>query len=168
MSKLDISGTKQRQRSDNGTSMGIGARIMRQLRRSTSNTEKSNNDLKKKNLNSKAIEKLYLNKSVGRLKHTQLETIFEHEDESNPSDNFIIDSSKLFGKRKIKRTVSCTDGASASKTLKQKRKRRSQKIFGVHKKLKKISMQKFLERLKGSDKVELPPEPLVLDEIVGA
>lgn len=168
MSTLDLSGSKppsEMQTDHVSSSVSIGTRIMRQLRRNSVNANSNTNanananakpdsDLKKKNLNSKAIEKLYLNKTLGRLKHTQLETIFEHEDETdNAHDNFTFEDSNVFGKKKIKRSVSCTDGLNTSKTLKQKRKRRIQKIFGVHKKLKSISMKKFLERLQASDTV---------------
>lgn len=141
--------------------MSIGARIMRQFRRNSSSsssgghTEKPNTDLtKKKNTNSKAIEKLYLNKTLGRLKHTQLETIFEHEDETNANGNYTFEPTKVFGKRKIKRSMSCSDGFNTSKTLKQKRKNRIRKIFGVHKKIKSISMKKFMEHLQVNDSVE--------------
>lgn len=147
--------------------MSIGARIMRQFRRNSmssttsssgGHSEKSNNDLtKKKNMNSKAIEKLYLNKTLGRLKHTQLETIFEHDDETsaNANENYTLEPAKVFGKRKIKRSMSCSDGFNTSKTLKQKRKNRIRKIFGVHKKIKSISMKKFMEHLQvNNDTVE--------------
>lgn len=150
--------------------MSIGARIMRQFRRnsmssttssSVGHTEKSNNDLiKKKNINSKAIEKLYLNKTLGRLKHTQLETIFEHDDETNAiaNENYTLEPAKVFGKRKIKRSMSCSDGFNTSKTLKQKRKNRIRKIFGAHKKVKSISMKKFMEHLQvTNDAVDFIP-----------
>lgn len=145
--------------------MSIGARIMRQFRRNSmssttsssgGHSEKSSTDLtKKKNMNSKAIEKLYTNKSLGRLKHTQLETIFEHDDETNSNENYTLEPAKVFGKRKIKRSMSCSDGFNTSKTLKQKRKNRIRKIFGVHKKIKSISMKKFMEHLQvNNDTVE--------------
>lgn len=68
---------------ESGTSIGV--RIMRQFRRNSISAsaadgvraDKSSNDvIKKKNMNSKAIEKLYLNKTLGRLKHTQLVILF--------------------------------------------------------------------------------------------
>lgn len=167
MATLDLSesATNTRSRRDSMAAphgMGIGARIMRQLKRNQpQQMEKPTDDLKKKNLNSKkAIEKLYLNKSLGRVKHTQLETIFEHEDETDASENFTIEESKVFGKRKIKRAMSCTDGFNASKTLKQKRKKRILRFLPVHKKLKSISMKKFLEHLQASDTVDMvAPQP---------
>lgn len=138
--------------SGNRSSNGIGARIMRQLRRnSTAKIEKPKVDLKQKNLNSKAIEKLYTNKTLGRFKQTQLETIFEQEEETDANEIQTVDN--VFGKRKVKRSVSCSDGFNTTKTLKRKRKRRIQKIFGAHKKFKAISMKKFLERLQASDTV---------------
>lgn len=162
MSALELSESnpakKPDRHTDVGPSMGIGARIMRQLRRNSTTSitiQKPKNELKKKNMNSKAIEKLYLNKTLGRFKQTQLETIFEHEDEIDTNENSMVEDTKVFGKRKIKRSVSCSDGFTTTKTLKQKRKRRIQKIFGVHKKLKPISMKKFLERLQASDTVTI-------------
>lgn len=154
--------------------MSIGARIMRQFRRNSMSsssssssmtngrTERPSNDLiKKKNSNSKAIEKLYLNKTLGRLKHTQLETIFEHEDETDANENYTLEPAKVFGKRKIKRSMSCSDGFNTTKTLKQKRKNRIRKIFGVHKKMKSISMKKFLEHLQVNEPVDfVTPAPL--------
>lgn len=167
MATLDLSESSTRRRRDSMAaehSMGIGARIMRQLKRNPpQKIEKPDNDLRKKNLISKkSIEKLYLNKSLGRVKHTQLETIYEHEDETDANENCAIEESKVFGKRKIKRAMSCTDGFSASKTLKQKRKKRIQRIFGVHKKLKSISMKMFLEHLQASDMVNIitAPQPV--------
>lgn len=158
MSTLDLSEAERStelRKSEVPQSMSIGARIMRQLKRNQPRIEKSDTELKKKNLNSKAIEKLYLNKSLGRVKHTQLETIFEHEDETDANENCTIEQSKVFGKRKVKRSMSCGDGWNTTKTLKQKRKKRIQKIFGVHKKIKSISMKKFLEHLNASDSVNL-------------
>lgn len=159
MSTLDISETNANNASESldKPSVGIGTRIMRQLRRNNSEPKvKRNNTLKKKNMNSKAIEKIYLNKSLGRLRHTQLETIFELDEETDANDNNAIDESKLFGKRKIMRCVSYPDhDRKPSKTLKQKRKRRIQKMFGGHKKFKSISMKKFLERLQSNDIVEV-------------
>lgn len=170
MSNLDISEQKPPSQPETDyvpvPSVSIGTRIMRQLRRnsmsvSENTAKKQENELKKKNMNSKAIEKLYLNKSLGRLKHTQLETIFELEDETDANENYTFEDNKVFGKKKIKRSVSCCDGFNTSKTLKQKRKRRIQKIFGVHKKIKSISMKKFLERLQASDTVDIiPPSTL--------
>lgn len=140
--------------------MGIGARLMRQSRRSSMSSpngrnEKPSNDLiKKKNMNSKAIEKLYLNKTLSRLKHTQLETIFEHENEADANENYTLEPAKVFGKRKIKRSMSCSDGFKPTKTMKKKRKNRILKNFGVHKKIKSISMKKFLEHLQVADPVD--------------
>lgn len=143
---------------------GIGARIMRRLRQNSSTgTPKLKTEAKRKSLNpkSKAIEKLYLNKSLGRVRCTQLETIFEHEDETDANENFTIDEKKVFGK-KNKRSVLCHDGLNQSKTLKEKRKRRIKKIFGVHKKIKRISMKNFLERLDSNDTVEVvAPQSIV-------
>lgn len=167
MSTLDLSEPNPPNPNENGRvaeskpSIGIGARIMRQLRRNStsksrnekSRTEKPKTEFKQKNMNSKAIEKLYLNKTLGRFKQTQLETIFEHENETDANENHKADN--VFGKRKIKRSVTCSDGFNMTKTLKQKRQRRIQKIFGVHKKLKPISMKKFLERLQANDNVNV-------------
>ncbi|XP_055305469.1 protein tantalus [Sitodiplosis mosellana] len=167
MSTLDLSEPNSPDEFEKPTekmmSNGIGARIMRRLRQNSTEAPKAKTELKKKNLNpnSKAIEKLYLNKSLGRIKYTQLETIYEHEDESDSSANATIDGKKVFGK-KTKRSVACTDGLNTTKTLKEKRKRRIKKIFGVHKKFKSISMKNFLERLQSSETVEVvTPQSIV-------
>lgn len=161
MSTLELDEPNPERKTQNGQRTGIGARIMRQLRRNnTGNTsdklkgiQKPTIELKKKNLNTKAIEKLYMNKTLGRFKQTQLETIFEHEDETDVTENAMVEDTKVFGKRKIKRSVSCSDGINQTKTLKKKRVRRIQNFFGVHKKLKRISMKSFLDRLQASDTV---------------
>lgn len=150
------------------TGNGIGARIMRRLRQNSTETSKPKIDVRKqKNLNpnSKAIERLYLNKTLGRVKNTQLETIFElEENATNFNESDLIDGKKVFGK-KNKRSVSCTDGLNASKTLKEKRKRRIKKIFGRTKKsFKRISMKNFLERLQSSDTAEI----VASQSIIGA
>lgn len=162
MSTLDLSELKPpiQPAADYESSVSIGTRIMRQSRRNSINVnanapKKQDNELKKKNVNSKTIEKLYLNKTLGRMKHTQLETIFELEDETDTSENHTFQANKVFGKTKIKRSVSCCNGLNTTKTLKQKRKRRIQKIFGVHKKVKSMSMNKFLERLQANGTVEV-------------
>lgn len=167
MSTLDLNESNVpeeiEQPSETMASSGIGARIMRRLRQNSQNEPKAKTELKKRNISSssKQIEKLYLNKTLGRLKATQLETIFEDEHETDASENVIIDAKKVFGK-KTKRSVSCSDGFNLSKTLKEKRKRRIKKIFGVHKKFKRISMKNFLERLQSSDTVEVvTPQSIV-------
>lgn len=137
---------------------GIGARIMRQIRRNNETTPKKTSDsLQKKNLSSKAIEKLYLKKTLGRLKQTQLETIFELEEETDAGENATNIKTQLFGKTKVKRSLSCKDGFNVSKTLKEKRKRRIKKIFGVYKKIKSISKKTFEERLHATESVNLIP-----------
>lgn len=166
MSALDLSESNPPEEfekpSEKMASTGIGARIMRRLRPNTTVAPKEKTELKKKSLNpnSKAIEKLYLNKSLGRVKYTQLETIFEHEDETDSSENVQIEGKKLFGK-KNKRTAALRDGLNASKTLRDKRKQRIKKIFGVHKKFKRMSMKNFLERLQSTDTVEVVAPPLL-------
>lgn len=143
---------------ENEPSGGIGARIMRQLKRKNeSNTKKTNDNLQKKNLSSKAIEKLYLTKTLGRLKHSQLETIFELEEETDATENTASVKTELFGKTKVRRSLYCKDGFNVSKTLKEKRKRRIKKIFGVYKKIKSISKKAFEERLQANESVHLIP-----------
>ena len=170
MSELDLSESNPPEEfekpTEKMTSTGIGARIMRRLRQNTTVASKEKTELKKKSLNpnSKSIEKLYLNKSLGRVKYTQLETIFEHEDETDSNENVKIDGKKLFGK-KNKRTAALRDGLNASKTLKEKRKRRIKNFFGVHKKFKRMSMKNFLERLQSTDTVEVVAPPLLPEHI---
>lgn len=89
-----------------------------------------------------------MNKKLGRVKVTHLETIFE---ETGPPKNFgnncIVDNDAiLFGSRKVKRSLSCSDG-QPSKSLKEKRKRKAKNAFGTVRSFKCISKKSFLDKM---------------------
>lgn len=88
------------------------------------------------------IKKIYLNNKVGKMKVTLLETIFE---ENLPNSNVSNGNFNLFG-RKLKRSLSCSDGTNITKTLKDKRKKRAKKINALR--LGRISMDTFKNRLR--------------------
>lgn len=88
------------------------------------------------------IKQIYLNNKVGKMKVTLLETIFE---ENQPDSNVSNGNFNLFG-RKLKRSLSCSDGTNITKTLKDKRKRRAKKINALR--LGRISMDTFRNRLR--------------------
>lgn len=94
----------------------------------------------------RSIEKIYMRKSLGRLKNTDLETIFEDvTDDAAEGDSNKINkhSATAFGLRKLKRRLTF----STTKALKDKRKKRALSILGRCKKGKKVSMQFFLDHL---------------------
>lgn len=88
------------------------------------------------------IKQIYLNNKVGKMKVTLLETIFEENLPEAPvaSNNF-----NVFG-RKLKRSLSCSDGQNITKTLKEKRKRRAKKMSAMR--LGRIPMDTFRDRLR--------------------
>lgn len=160
MSNLDISEDTENNMKVHRM-FGVDSSLMRRSRRNSAQydaPDKTDKVLKKKNINSKTIEKLYTNKSLGRVKHTQLETIFEHADETNGDTNDEIDTTKVFGKAKVKRAIACTDFLKPSKTLKEKRKRRIQKMFGAHKKFKSMTKAKFMEIFNQLNFVDVPKQ----------
>lgn len=97
----------------------------------------------------KSIEKFYMKKSLGRLKNTDLETIFEDVVDDVIDDATGVDGSKVkssattFGLRKLKRRLTF----STTKALREKRKKRALSILGGGKRFKKVSMQYFVEHL---------------------
>lgn len=168
MSMLGISETEHKiqENMNDAGSKGIGSRLLR-IRSNITNYSNDNDTLHRLNRrniarpkkhdtfsfdtnSSKAIEQIYLNKKLGRVKITKLETIFE---EANLSVNGELNaaaatiSPTMFGLRKLKRSLTFTDGFKANKALKEKRKRRVKSLLGVAKRLKKVSMKYFLEHL---------------------
>lgn len=105
-------------------------------------------------LSPKSLKKIYLNKTTGRLKRTNLETIFEEDaetatlelDATSLNDAVVVPSnnSKLFGVRKIKRELTFSNGF-CTKALKAKRQKRVKLMLGQSKKVKKISMDVFMQ-----------------------
>lgn len=163
MAKLKISEGSSHCMDDSNGEKSIGARIMR----ARTHSFKGNDSVKKKRttnnksieqMDNKSIRKLYMNKSIGRLKNTPLETIFEHVDEESvdaPNDSF-ADDSTIFSKRKMKRSIKFPDmNSKPTKSLKEKRKQRIQKTFGKLKRFKRISMDSFLKHLNAEDLVNI-------------
>lgn len=87
-----------------------------------------------------------------------METIYEEEDitddaavAANDLDGFgdhsLCNQVNFIGLRKLKRSLSCSDGSAATKTTVLKRKRQIKKFMGNYKKAKKLSMAEFLNKL---------------------
>lgn len=120
--------------------------------------------------NDKDIRKFYLNAKLTNYKSTNLETIFEEEPNenhhnltANTTDMSNCDSSfrknslnrsatnrlhSFIGGRKLRRSVSFSDGLNISKSTIQTRRKRIKRLFGRPLKLEKISMNEFLTHLR--------------------
>lgn len=101
----------------------------------------------KKKVNIENVADLYLKQKVGRnFKPTSLETI--HEGDNEETDK-IVDFT--YG-RKIKRSLSCSDGLNYTKKTITKRRNKIKKTFGRRYALKvtRISLDVFLDRLNAS------------------
>lgn len=147
--------------SSSGGGTGKCGRILRNRRCSTASEErlhainrrgigrpqKHTSILDSGSLSKAQIEKIYLNKKVGRMKVTQLETIFEEDIAVFAGSENSIMSATVFGSRKQKRSLSCSDGVNVCKTLKDKRKRRVKTMLGVSSRFKRVSMKYFKERM---------------------
>lgn len=94
-------------------------------------------------VNWKAIEKIYLQKSLGRVKNTNLETIFEDNADEGIDENSTVKKNvaTAFGSRKLQRRLTF----NTTKAMKDKRKRRALTAFGRKKRFKKVSMKNFLD-----------------------
>ena len=93
------------------------------------------------------IKKIYLNKKITNFRPSNLETIFEEEDQAdNEADAAepAIHATRLIGARKLKRSLSCSDGVNINKTLIKQRRARIKKAFGRRFALKKISLEDFM------------------------
>lgn len=113
---------------------------------------KANEDFQK--LKPADIKKIYLNKKLTNFRPSSLETIYE---ETSTTYNE-RDCSSLMGGRKIKRSLSFSDGFRCSKTLVNKRRAKIKKTFGKRFALKKISLEEFITKLNNSiDKNESSP-----------
>lgn len=116
------------------------------------------------------IQRIYLNKKLGRMKVTNLETIFEENDTNVNNCAVTVGSNAIvFGSRKVKRSLSCSDGFSPSRTLKEKRKKRAKSVFGAVKHYKNMSKAAFFNRMatydsnNGTDVMDERSYPLVTD-----
>lgn len=103
----------------------------------------------KKKVNLENVADLYLKQKIGRnFKPTSLETIQEGDDEEGERGKDIDFNSG----RKIKRSLSCSDGINYTKKTISKRRNKIKKTFGRRYALKvtRISLDVFLDRLNAS------------------
>lgn len=114
--------------------------------------------------NEKDIRKYYLSNKLTNYKPTNLETIFEEEPNENQSHttdtkNCSTSSSSdksvttkrlhsFMGGRKLRRSISFSDGLNIPKSTIQTRRKRIKRLFGRPLKLEKISMDAFLTHLR--------------------
>uniref|UniRef100_A0A1B0CRI5 Tantalus-like domain-containing protein n=2 Tax=Lutzomyia longipalpis TaxID=7200 RepID=A0A1B0CRI5_LUTLO len=98
----------------------------------------------------KQIEAYYLNKKVVT-KCTPLETIFEEP-------QIIKEKVALLGNRKFNRSIKFSDGRTTSKVTIQNRRKKIREVFGKAHKLKKVTMEYFLEHFTGVKATEAPPD----------
>lgn len=126
---------------DNDNIRGVKRRsISRPIKHTPSTTVQHSNEI------TKSIEKFYMKKTLGRLKNTDLETIYEDVIDDTATvidDKKIKNSATAFGLRKLKRRLTF----NTTKALKDKRKKRALSILGGGKRFKKVSMQYFLDHL---------------------
>uniref|UniRef100_A0A336JYS1 CSON002944 protein n=1 Tax=Culicoides sonorensis TaxID=179676 RepID=A0A336JYS1_CULSO len=87
------------------------------------------------------IKKLYLNKKMTKLNPTSLETIWEEPKIKNHEISYISG-------QKFKRSIKFKDHMSISKQTIQTRRKRIKRLLGSAHKLKKISMDAFMNHLK--------------------
>lgn len=115
--------------------------------------------------NIKAIQKIYMRKTLGRVKVTNLETIFEDvaDDAANVNEEIMNNSPTAFGLRKLKRQLTFRP----TKALKEKRKKRVLSIFGRGKRFKRVSMQYFVDHLNALNSTHNPDDSIeaVVDSI---
>lgn len=133
-------------RASKETSMlGIKRRtIMKPTKRSQSKHKDFNN------LKPADIRKIYLNKKLTKFRPSSLETIFEEPLPSQSDAIEELENVRLIGARKIRRSLSCSDGFKLNKTLVNKRRAKIKKTFGRRFALKKISLEEFLDKLNSS------------------
>ncbi|XP_067644960.1 protein tantalus [Eurosta solidaginis] len=97
------------------------------------------------------IKKIYCNQKLTCFRRTNLETIFEEPQlEGRRSDAAIVSANtslRFIGLKKIKRSLSCSDGLNTNKTLIKQRRAKIKKIFGRRNVCKKISLSDFIDRL---------------------
>lgn len=121
------------------------------------------------------IKKFYLNKKLTKIKPTCLETIFEAvneeslaiEEENDDERNDVLASTsqvKIVGLKKLKRSLSFSDGQNISKALLQRRKKRIQTYLGGKPKVQKFTMAVFMDKLKNMHKCESDTETLENDK----
>lgn len=114
----------------------------------------------------KDIEDFYLRNELDGDGRVNLETIFENDD---IDDEVVIDpnmSRKLFGRGKLKRSLSCSDGINISKTVRGQRKRRIKSRLGAQRRWKKIPMDVFKAYMQKMLEGDSTTETLQMNEVV--
>ncbi|XP_037958657.1 protein tantalus [Teleopsis dalmanni] len=104
------------------------------------------------------VKKIYLNQKLTNFRPSKLETIFEEPQES--SENCA--EFKFIGPRKIKRSLSCSDGLNINKSVIKQRRAKIKKTFGrrlsIRMSKKKFAINDFIERLNKSVEEETKHE----------
>lgn len=119
------------------------------------------------NLKPADIKKIYLNKKLTNFRPSSLETIFEEPATTQNNDDTIeeYEQVRFIGARKLRRTLTCTDGFVFNKALVKKRRAKIKKTFGRRLSLKKISLEDFLEKLNNSMEEAKTPEPDINEDM---
>lgn len=123
---------------DDDNLRGVNRRSISRPQKLTSTVPTETDDLK-------LIQKFYVKKPLGRLKCTELETIYEDfsDEMKNGRGNKLKNSATGFGLRKLKRRLTFT----TTKAVKERRKKRANLILGSVRRFKRISQQFFFDRL---------------------
>lgn len=90
----------------------------------------------------KLIEKLYTNKKLNKVKPTNLETIFEEPKQTNNQKVTYVSATKF------RRAITFNNHLVTNKAKVQARRKRIKRLLGTSHKLKKVSMDVFMEHLK--------------------
>lgn len=97
------------------------------------------------------IRKIYCNKKLKSFRPTCLETIFEDPQPEPHRGNDTVAACntalRLTGLRKIRRSLSCSDGLNTNKALIKQRRAKIKKAFGRRSASSKISLHDFIDRL---------------------
>nr|XP_014100180.1 protein tantalus [Bactrocera oleae] len=116
------------------------------------------------------IRKIYCNKKLKSFRPTCLETIFEDPQPEQRRGNDAVaacnSALRLIGLRKIRRSLSCSDGLNTNKTLIKQRRAKIKKAFGRRSACKKISLHDFIDRLNKSygDEADVEDADLETDD----
>lgn len=123
---------------DDDTLRGVNRRSIARPRKNTSSAQQSSDESD----DWKSAAKFYMKKPLGRLKNTNLETIYEDfiDDTADVGSTKMKKSATAFGLRKLKRRLTFT----ITKKLKEQRKKRVFEFFGRIKR-KRISEKNFIE-----------------------
>ncbi|XP_036337621.1 protein tantalus [Rhagoletis pomonella] len=112
------------------------------------------------------IKKIYCNQKLTSFHPAKLETIFE-EPQAEPRRGEAAPASstglRFIGLRKIRRSLSCSDGLNTTKTLIKQRRAKIRKIFGKTHLHKKIALNDFIDKLNRSFADDADVEDATID-----